>query len=619
MHVIVKWLVDRNKAKDEIVYQSFKDATKDFLKYLLPSTLFTFTYLIAMTFLPVSPMIAPLAAYYINIVVHSVYNISVLWARNQIEALPEGEEPGRIVKWLSQLPVASIAEERSLVSATILDRLEEISADEINVSKEGSTLPELIQSHLSHESVSRDQEANGLTIDQVAQAIRQGDPLVDPSIVESLPVIGTWFGEIDLRRLNKIDAYLNLPNPYIEIARDIWIAHCLGIISLKLARRNSFNRPGAIQKAVREQLRSKKRVKGVKNVTVSWHDAIMIRHYLNEVVSEDMGAYSSKAGQIRFMKKLVEEGKIKSIHLSNFYTALDTEWTDKMGWSKIDLPLKQAVGIRRAVEELVEDEGYKEYVGNEGQIRFVEELVEEGKIKYTHLGSFYSALESEWTDKDKLGWSVINLPLKQAVEIRRAVEELVESERYKEYVGNNGQIKFVEKLVTGGKIKSTHLGHFYSALESEWTDKDKLGWSKIDLPMEQAVEIRRAVEELVEDEGYKEYLGKAGQIRFVEELVEEGKIKSTHLSQFYTALESEWTDKDKLGWSVISLPLKQAVGIRRAVEELVEDEGYKEYVGNEGQIRFVEELVVEGKIKSTHLGSFYSALESKWTDKDKLG
>ena len=66
--------------------------------------------------------------------------------------------------------------------------------------------------------------------------------------------------------------------------------------------------------------------------------------------------------------------------------------------------------------------------GNGRQIEFVQQLVEDGTITSTYLGHLFSALEPEW--RSALGWSFIDLPLKEARQLLGELSGQIAESRY---------------------------------------------------------------------------------------------------------------------------------------------------------------------------------------------
>jgi mannitol/fructose-specific phosphotransferase system IIA component len=219
---------------------------------------------------------------------------------------------------------------------------------------------------------------------------------------------------------------------------------------------------------------------------------VTIRDAVRDLIeSRDFADFTGNAGQIRFVQALQERGAITSTNLGRFFSALDPAWRQALDWTQIDLPLAEAVTVRKAVRELLVDSGdLAAYTGNAGQIHFVQALKDRGAITSTYLGHIFSALDPAWLRA--LNWTVINLPLAEAVAMRKAVRELVDGEDSADYLGNAGQIRFVQALQERRAITSTYLAQFYTALDPAW--RQTLGWTQIYLSLERAVRMLSSID-----------------------------------------------------------------------------------------------------------------------------
>lgn len=91
--------------------------------------------------------------------------------------------------------------------------------------------------------------------------------------------------------------------------------------------------------------------------------------------------YRGDSGQVQFVKKLKQDQRITSTNLSSLYSALDRDWLEELGWSKIGLSVDEAVRFREAVSQLLakldeNDNVAQSHCGDAGQIRFVQALRE---------------------------------------------------------------------------------------------------------------------------------------------------------------------------------------------------------------------------------------------------
>ena len=271
----------------------------------------------------------------------------------------------------------------------------------------------------------------------------------------------------------------------------------------------------------------------------------------------------------------------------------------------IKLPPEEAVAFRRAVQSLVENDQVADWQGSGRQIDFVQQLADDGTIYPTHLGNLFSTLDPEW--QARLGWSTVNLPLDQAVAFRKAVRSLLESGEPADWRGNGRQIDFVQQLADRG-------------------DHVDLSWPPVQRPrlgmacrsgMDRSQPVARsgdclptAIRSLVDGGETASWQGNGRQIDFVQQLVDRGTITSTYLSHLFGALDPDW--RTALGWTMLSVPLDQAVAFRAAVQWLAESGEAAFWQGNGRQIDFVQQLAVRGVISSTFLGHLFSVLDPEW-------
>ncbi len=361
-------------------------------------------------------------------------------------------------------------------------------------------------------------------------------------------------------------------------------------------------------------------------INMSLEEAEKVRVLIEALVQDpnQVRLYQGNAGQIRWIRQMNDERKIASTHPGNIYTVLDEEWieTENLNWQKMNMPLEEAEKVRVLVEALVQDpDQMRRYQGNAGQIRWVRQMKDEGKIASTHLGHIYSAFDEEWVNTENLNWEKMNMPLEEAEKVRKLIEALVQDrDQMRRYQGNAGQIRWVRQMKDEGKINATNLASIYSVLEGEWVKPDVLNWKKMDMPLEEAEKIREMIQKLVQDPKQVElYKNNAGQIKWVRQMKDGGKIASTHLSNIYSVLEEEWIKPDELNWQQMNMSLKEAEKIREMIQKLVQDPKQVElYKNNPGQIRWARQMKDEGKINSTYLGNVYSVLDKEWVNADVL-
>jgi hypothetical protein len=71
----------------------------------------------------------------------------------------------------------------------------------------------------------------------------------------------------------------------------------------------------------------------------------------------DRRPYIGNAGQLRLITELCDAGRISSTYPGNLYRALDAEWVAELRWSRMNVPLSNAVAALRSVEAQVANAG----------------------------------------------------------------------------------------------------------------------------------------------------------------------------------------------------------------------------------------------------------------------
>ena len=77
LHIVVRWMVEKNKPKEQRTYQTTAQASLAFLRYIIPGALFTVPYIAIVIFSPFSLVINHLIAYAVTTLIHAGFNITV--------------------------------------------------------------------------------------------------------------------------------------------------------------------------------------------------------------------------------------------------------------------------------------------------------------------------------------------------------------------------------------------------------------------------------------------------------------------------------------------------------------------------------------------------------------
>ncbi|MFN7170760.1 MAG: hypothetical protein ACK4NT_05965, partial [Candidatus Omnitrophota bacterium] len=298
--------------------------------------------------------------------------------------------------------------------------------------------------------------------------------------------------------------------------------------------------------------------------------------------------------------------------------------------------------------------------GNSNQVRFIQGLVEDNKIKSRHFGSMATAIDVNI--RRALDWNVLNMGYEDVVLSRESVEGLIsrgnirfdnnETYTLAQLKGNSGQITFFRLLREAGyqgkRLQTTGMGNFFSALEADWVKASALDWNVLNMGYTDVVLSREAVENLVNNksitfaDGTKRSLenlkNNKGQIEFFYLLRDKGyqmkdgvvrKLETTSMGAFFSALETDWVKPEILNWNRLNMGYTDVVLSREAVEGLVKNSWIifddkkryeiKEFMHNEGQIKFVKLLYHTGyqgrKLQETYLANFLTAIEKEWRER----
>ncbi len=345
----------------------------------------------------------------------------------------------------------------------------------------------------------------------------------------------------------------------------------------------------------------------------SFNEVEEIRNAVKKLLSlskAEREKYKGIEGQILFVSELIDQGIAKSKYLTAFFSILEKSWAKEMDWKGIGLSLDEAVRIRGSVKDLISKgpEVRSEYEGRNGMIKFLKVLHKKGVMKVTNIRQISTVLDNEWLEM--MQWTNVRANLKDTEMYRALVKELIERrpENRKIYEGISGQIKFVEELKGKEMIHNTNLGTLFTTLDKEWVRI--MGWSLVQLSLEDAKRYRMEVENLMNNPDKQKYYQNEGQLLFTKELLEQGKITTTHPGNLFSALDKLWTKN--LQWTNLEMPLSEALKFIARVKELIEsDLGQRaKYQGVGGQIKFVEELIQKNVLRSSNLGSIFVCLNN---------
>ena len=250
--------------------------------------------------------------------------------------------------------------------------------------------------------------------------------------------------------------------------------------------------------------------------------------------------------------------------------------------------------LKNRKKELLE-----KYNTEDGQIRFVEEVIfEKLNITDINMWSFYSCLSQEFK-KTMTNWNVMQMPYK----IAKIINNL-NSKNYLDYNTEGGQIIFVEKVIFEKlNVNDINMGSFYSCLSQEFKDS-MTKWNLMSMPYKIAKIINN-----LNSKNYLDYNTEGGQIIFVEKVIfEKLNINDINMGSFYSCLSQEFKDS-MTKWNLMNMPYK----IAKIINDLNPNDYLENYNTEDGQIRFVEEVIFEKlNITDINMGHFYSCLNQKF-------
>ncbi len=119
-----------------------------------------------------------------------------------------------------------------------------------------------------------------MSVGDIVAALRTGKHIVPLWYRNALTSVDTWYGTIDLRRLNNVQAYEKEDNPYIALMRDLWIAHSVGIIKIKMQNKDAFNNDTEVFAFCKKLFAKTSR--DFRYITIPWHEKIMIDKWFSD-------------------------------------------------------------------------------------------------------------------------------------------------------------------------------------------------------------------------------------------------------------------------------------------------------------------------------------------------
>ncbi len=145
-------------------------------------------------------------------------------------------------------------------------------------------------------------------------------------------------------------------------------------------------------------------------INLSYKIAKEIRETLLKMNKDwDLKEYNTEDGMLR----LIEDGKIKDMNLWQLWSIIPQEVKSSMSeWKKIDLSYKTWKDTREILLKMNKDWDLKEYNIEDGVLR----LIEDGKIRETHLWNLWSIIPQE-VKSSMNEWKKINLPYKTTKDI----------------------------------------------------------------------------------------------------------------------------------------------------------------------------------------------------------
>ncbi len=550
---------------------------------------------------------------------------------------------------LSQIKVEEHSQERPNKNRTAQEKSQVLLNINLDQMKSGTDLNKVLKERLGYDR-KQTLDAKEITLEDIAQIMSEGGEVID---AQGLDMLETPIGRIDLRRLNDIKQYQD-EDAQVELARDLEIAHWLGLLRIKEFR----GRISLVSIPVRV-------LKGPK-IDISWSNTFWLRHGLKKLNEGDVykGENVSEIvkddeGQIWFYEQVFGKD-IEGMNLGSIYTALPKELKTRgkllENWEVLPLNYSLVKKLREEAGRLVEAGINGTYGGrpvseiiadDEGQIWLYGQVF--GKdIEKMNLSNIYSTLPKELKIRGKLleNWGVLPLNYSLVKKLREEAGRLVEAGINGTYGGrpvseiiadDEGQI-WLYGQVFGKDIEKMNLSNIYSTLPKELKIRGKLleNWGVLPLNYSLVKKLREEAGRLVEAGINGTYGGKPvseiiaddeGQIWFYEQVFGDN-IGRMHLGTVYSVLPKELKAQGKLlgNWGKLQLNYSLVKKLREEAGRLVEAGINGTYGGkpvseiiadDEGQIWFYEQIFGDN-IERMHLGGIYTALPKDLKAQGKL-
>ncbi|MFH1800783.1 MAG: response regulator [Candidatus Omnitrophota bacterium] len=294
--------------------------------------------------------------------------------------------------------------------------------------------------------------------DYVAR-MERGEKILEPS--EIPPPVETEFGLIDLSRLNDVTRYKGY-DAGAQLARDLHIAHLLGLISLSQFK-------GVSPSTHIATLLKKKKIEGIKDVNINWAVWSLLKSRFAQMLEEGKkGTYRGDGGQVRFYKEVFGP-RAPKMHAGQLFNAISSMIPGDLNWKKMDMNLEAVSKLREDFEAKLKEPGWIE--GRQGDAKQLEYYLEAfgPRVRKMRARNLYSAISSILDQRlgakslrQILDWHGVSHPMSELVEAKGDGSLVIRTEKLRSEIRENQQplarpVKNI-LVVDGEKTQASAMG-----------------------------------------------------------------------------------------------------------------------------------------------------------------
>ncbi|MBP9866350.1 MAG: hypothetical protein KBC91_08125, partial [Candidatus Omnitrophica bacterium] len=263
------------------------------------------------------------------------------------------------------------------------------------------------------------------------------------------------------------------------------------------------------------------------------------------------------------------------------------------------------------MREKIHDGSLGAYQGDEGQLRFYQEIFGHN-ARDKSAGSLYGLFANSFNEIKDLDWHVLNENLGTAADLRADLaQKIADGSLIRDYAGNDGQVRYYLEFL-GDKARDKHAGNLFSVASSLITHLKGLNWTQMSFNLGDVIDIRSDLSKKIADGSLiRDYAGNDGQLQYYIDFLGEEKAESKHAGHLYTVVSSLIKGIEGLGWEFMGLNLGEVLELRAQVSKKIEDGSLlRDYSGDEGQIQYYLDFFGTAKAKTKSAGSLFAAITS---------